>query len=335
MIMNESLNERCRLFIENQSVFERAFPWENSYFYPVCAALFTDKGRKADAEELKDTRRFLREKVNAFSNFRSIAELVIVTMLALEDDREKRFAETIEIYGSLKGYFWSSEYLPIASIILSGAVDKEKYGEICERTRRIYDLMKKEHPFLTSSEDSVFAAMLALSNKSDEDILRECEGCYGILKEYFYDKNALQSLSHVLVLSDDGIRSASDKCRDTVRIYEMLKEKNCKYGKGYELATLGVLATLPCGLDEAVRDMVSVSDFLKEQKGYGFFGVGRELRLMHAAMIVTSEHLGGSQAMSGAAIGSTLSLIAAQQAATCAAIAASVAASNAARAGSH
>jgi hypothetical protein len=58
--------------------------------------------------------------------------------------------------------------------------------------------------------------------------------------------------------------------------------------------------------------------------------MSKKQRLMHAGMLVVSEHMGGSDAMHGAAVGSTLSLIAAQQAATCAAIAASVAAANAA-----
>ena len=107
-----------------------------------------------------------------------------------------------------------------------------------------------------------------------------------------------------------------------------MKEKKHKYGTGYELATLGVLATLPCGIEETVQDMIEVSDFLKTQKGYGFFGFDRVPRLMHAGMIVTSAHLGETRTMQGAAIGSTLSIIAAQQAATCAALAASMAATS-------
>jgi len=328
--MNEALNNRCRLFIENRDIFKEAFPWENSYFYPVCAALFTNEGRLADLEKLKASRKLLKENVSVFSNFRGVSEICLVTMLALDDSPTDRLDKAREVYSLLKERFFGSEYLPVASMILSRTVESERYGEICERTRRIYDLMKKEHPFLTSSEDSVFAAMLALSDKSDEDILRECETCYGLLKERFFDSNAVQSLSHVLALSDDGMRTASDKCRDTIRLFDILKEKKNKYGTGYELATLGVLAMLPCGLDGAIRDLIEVSEFLKAQKGYGFFGLGRTQRLMHAGMIVTSEHLGGDDAMNSAAIGSTLSMIAAQQAATCAAITASVAAANAA-----
>lgn len=329
--MKDSLNNKCDFFIQNRDAFKSAFPWESACFYPICASFFVDAGKIADIDYIKDCRALLKSRVNVFSNFRSHAELSIVAMLAACDEPEKRLDDAIEVYHGLKEHFFSSEYLPVAAMILSGDVEREKYGEICEKTRRVYDLMKSNHPFLTSSEDSVFSAMLAMSNKSDGEIVRETETCYEILKERFFDRNAVQSLSHVLALSDDGFKTPIDKCRDTLMLFDLLKGRKCKYGTGYELATLGVLAMLPCGIEETARDLMDVAEFLKTQKGYGFFGnFGRVQRLMHAGMIVTSEHLGASDAMVGAAVGTTLSLIAAQQAATCAAIAASVAAANAA-----
>ena len=331
--MKDSLQNKCRLFIENRDAFKAAFPWESSYFYPVCASVFTDKQKVADPERLKECRLLLKRTVGIFSNFRGTSELALVAMLAVDDDPKVKLDKAFDAYYCLKEQFFGSEYLTVASVMLADFVEPQEYGEICKRARRIFDLMKKEHPFITSSEDVVFATMLALSEKSDSDAIAECETCYSILKETFYDRNALQSLSHVLTLCDDGLRTAKDKCRDTVRLYDMLKEKKNKYGTGYELATLGVLAMLPCGIVETACDLLDVSEYLKGQKGYGFWGIGRAHRLMHAAMIVASEHLVGSGVMAGAAVSSTISLIAAQHAATCAAISASIAASTAARSG--
>ena len=329
--MNEELKGRCEQFIWNRDTVKLAIPWENAYFYPICASIFTDKNINADAEKLRECRKLLKSRVSVFSNFRGISELVIVSKLATVEDPERRLDEAVRVYRELKDHFFSSEYLPIAAMIISEAVESCKYEEICARTRRIYDLMKREHPFLTSSEDSIFATMLALTPRGDEEIVSEVETCYGILKESFLDKNAVQSLSHVLALSDDGMRSPQERCRDTVRLFEALKEKKYKYGTGYELATLGVLASLPCGIDQTVREIIEASDYLKGQKGYGFFGMGRPLRMLHAGMIVSSGYMGDSQVLGGAAFNSAVSLVAAQQAAVCAAIAASVAAANAAR----
>lgn len=330
--MRESLNEKCRLFIENRDVIKSAFPMENSYMYAICASYFMNKGVLATVEGLKESKKILRSRLNAFSSFRGSVELSMVAMLCLDGASDKRLEDAIKIYTILKKEFpLSGEYLPVAAMTVAQSVPEDRWEELAERSRSIYDMMKKEHPFLTSSEDCIFAVMLSLSDKSNDELIREVEVCYNVLKERFSNRNAVQSLSHALALMGTDRGSAADKCRDTIRLFDALKEKKHKYGTGYELPTLGVLATLPCGIDEAVGDLIEVSDFLKTQKGYGFFGFDRAQRMMHAGMIVTSEHIGASTTMESAAVGSTISMIAAQHAATCAAISVSIAASGAAR----
>ena len=325
--MNEALRGRCELFIKNRDAFKSAFPMESGYILPICASIFTDCDKIADVEALKETRKLLKSGVRAGSSFKSTCELPIIAMLAVSDDPQARLDGAVKLHSVLRKHFFSSEYLPVAAMILSGQVSDDSYTEIAARTRRIYDLMKKEHPFLTSGEDNVFAAMLSLSDKEDSELIGEVELCYDILKEKFHDRNALQSLSFVLTLADDGEMSAKDRCRNAERLFDLLREKKHKYGTGYELATLGSLATLPCGVEETAQDLIEVSEFLKAQKGYGFWGIGKEQRLLHAAMIVTSDRIGGTETMSGAAVNSTISMIAAQQAAICATITCTIAVS--------
>ena len=258
-----------------------------------------------------------------FSNFRSTAKLPMIAMMAVDRDPEGKLDKALQVYDALKERFWGSQYLPVASMILADAVKPEEYDEVAARTRRVYDLMKSEHPLLTSGEDSVFAAMLTLSRLTDEQVVSETESCYRLLKAEFFSGNAVQSLSHVLALSEGR---AEEKCAATIELFQKLKERGYQYGTGYELATLGVLAMLPVDQKTVMTDMMEVDDFLSAQKGYGFFGLGRKQRLMHAGMLVTSDCISQSETMHTAAIGGTISLIAAQQAAMCAAIAASSAA---------
>ena len=220
-------------------------------------------------------------------------------------------------------------------MVIADLADPARYDALATRTRRIYELMKSQHPFLTSAEDSVYAVLLALSAQTDEQLVAETERCYQLLKPEFFSGNAVQSLSHVLALGDGA---AEDKCERTLALYHGLKERGCKYGTSYELATLGVLALLPGEQSGAVMDDICEADaWLGGQKGYGFFGVGKKQRLMHAGMLLTSDLIGdpGNPVMHTAAIGATLSLIVAQQAAMCAAIAASSAASSGASSGGN
>ena len=322
--MKDPLNALCDNFIENRDRIRSGFGWEYSYIYPVCAAIFTNKRQTVNIEQMKECRDILKEKTGIFSNFRGMIQLIVISMMAADNAPERKLENALEVYSELKEHFWRSLYLPIVSLVVADMADPREYADIAARTKRIYTLMKKEHPFLTSDEDSVFAALLALSERGDEEIVSETEACFDILKEKFISRNAVQSLSHVLAI---GEGSAEDKCRRTIELYNGLKEAGCKYGTGYELATLGVPALLPEDLDTVIGDIKEADKFLSKQKGYGFLGCGKHQRLMHAAMLVSGAYIGDSgNIMDSAAISSAVSLIVAQQIGVCAAVAASGAA---------
>lgn len=321
--MRATLAAQCSRFIENRDIVKSTFKWDSSYMYPICAAIIADKGMRADPERLKNCRDLLKEHTGVFSDFRSTAKLAMIAMMSVDTNPAAKLKHTVEVYDRLKEHFWGSGYLPVASMVISDMVDPGYYKEMAAHTRHIYEMLKSKHPFLTSAEDSVFSAMLAVSRKTDERIVSETEACYSYLKPHFFSGNAVQSLSHVLALCEG---SAEEKSVATLNLFNELKAKGYKYGTGYELATLGIMAMLPVGRESLMQDLIEVDGYLATQKGYGFFGLGRKQRLMHAGIIVTSDYLKDNRTMHHTATHSTLALIAAQQAAMCAAIAAANAA---------
>ena len=324
--MRTSLKSLCNSFIESRDTIKETFFWGSSYIYPVAAAVFVDKRVTADRERLEMCGDVLKENTGFFSNFRNYIKLPMVSMMAVSSDPEDKLKKALSVYELLKQHFFSSNYLPLASMTISDFVEPIHFEAVAKRTRRIYDLMKQEHPFLTSGEDSVFAALLALSTASDEQIVLNTEQCFDILKPQFFSSNAVQSLSHVLALCEG---SAELKCGRAMELFYKLKDQGYKYGTGYELATLGVLAMLPADLDTIADDIVQVAEYLAGQRGYGILGMTKRQRLMHAGMIVTSDYLDQNASMQAAAVSSTISLIIAQQTAMCAAIAAASATNNA------
>ncbi len=323
--MRNSLKTLCDDFIQNRDTIKRTFGWESTYLYPVCAAIFTDKRKKAEAGSLINCKEILKSETGLFSTFRSTSKLAMISMMAVDENPKGRLENALDAYISLKEFFWTSDYLPMVSMVIADLEEPEQYSKIAERTKKIYKLMKNEHPFLTSGEDCVFAALLALSEMTESQIVSETERCYQLLKPEFFSGNAVQSLSHVLALCEGTPES---KCHRTMQIYHGLRARGYKYGTGYELATLGVLAMLPVEFEQIIQDVIDVDHFLSSQKGYGVFGPGKNQRMMHAAMLVVSDYMKEDKnlAMSSAAISSTISLIVAQEAAMCAAIAASSAA---------
>ena len=323
--MRNSLNTICNSFIANRDTIKSTYVWDSSYMYPVAAAIFTGANVQAEETRLKESESVLKENTGIFSNFRGTLKLPMVSLLAVSGKPEEKMQNALEVYRLLKEFFWNSTYLPVASMVIADLVAPQEYSTIAARTRHIYELMKNEHPFLTSSEDSVFAALLALSELTDEQIVEQTESCYQLLREEFFSGNAIQSLSHVLAM---GQGSPESKCHRLLNLYYALKENGMRYGREYELPTLGVLAMLPAGVDALTMDMAEVDEYLADQRGYGFFGASRKQRLMHAAMLVACDYTGGENQtiMNTAALNGTIALIIAQEMAICATIAASSAA---------
>jgi len=324
--MTNAIKIRCDKFIENRDIIKKGFKWESTYMYPLCAQIYTSKGKTADCDELKNCVALLKQNVGIFSNFRSTAKLPIAALLAVSGAPETTLGNSLTIYGLLKNEHLSSTYLPAAAIVAAQLSRSSEYERVAVRAKELYRMMKANHPLITFGDDSAFAVLLALSPHGDEQLLDEIERCYEIIKPNFIVKNSVQSLSHVLALCDG---STDEKCRKVLDLYRLLKEQGYSYGTNYELPTLGVFAVSAGDLNAAASDIIEIDDVLSEQKGFGSFGVGKKQRLMYAVMLAQDES-GNNAALQTAAISSTISMIAAQQAAMFAAIAAANASSAAA-----
>lgn len=325
--MNSGVQTKCENFIRNKEIIKSTMGWENTYVYPICAAIFTEKDQRADADRLRQCRDLIKSQTGVFSSFRGTVKLPAISMLAVDSNPQYKLQNAIKVYNMLKGHFFSSDYLVLAAMVIADLAESERYGQIADRTRILYDRMKAEHPFLTSREDSVFAALLALSPLSDDQLIQDMERCYELLKGQFFSGNSIQSLSHVLAL---GEGTAEEKCRKTMTLFQILKNKGYKYGTNYELATLGVLALLPEEPEVLAEKMIEVDRFLSHQKGFGFWGVGSKQRLMYAGILVSGDYADTANriGLNSAAISSTISLVIAQQVAMCTAIAAASASSS-------
>ena len=325
--MIEALHKRCDLFIENRDSIKAAFRWDSAYIYPLCAWLYTAKEMKVDVDLLRNCLDLLKQNTSVFSNFRGASRMATVTMLSFSQNPEQKMERMLNVYSKLKELFWHSEYLAVTATIIADFTEPNEYEQMAERTRTIYNHMKEAHPFLTSVEDSTFAALLALSGLDIDHIEQEMEKCYQSLKQNFHFSNAVQSLSHVLALGDSP---AEQKCKRTLELYEYLKNNKYKYGTNFELATLGVLALLDTDIQTLARDIMEVDDFLKTQKGFGAFGIGARQRLMYAGMLIMCDYVPSVHTMQAAALKGVVSLVIAQQVAICASVAATNAAAAAA-----
>lgn len=328
--MKGTLEKRCTGFTSNMETLKQAFKMESSMIRAISASVLCDAESVVTVDSLTANRKLIKENTGFFSNFRGLIEVPVVSMLSAGVRPETTFQDALTIYEALKKHFHASEYLALVSMMLAGKINVADAEQYAKKGNDIYKKMRDEHPFLTSSEDSVFAVFMALSQKSCEELIEDMEKSYKILKETFSDGNSVQSLSHVLSFYDVA---PEEKCAKVVALYEALHAAGLKYGKYYELALLGTLAMEAEDLETVIEDMKEVDGYLSIQKEYGAFGIDKKTRLMHAAMLVANDYSKNSGSENNAntsAITGTIAQIASQQAAMCCAIAAITAANAAA-----
>ncbi len=318
--MKDSLQERCRQFIEARDMIKNTFKWENSHIIPVCANLFCARNLPPAAETLLACRDLINRNTGLFSSFRGNIRIPLACMLSMEENPEEKFQQALNLYQMLKQYFSGSDYLALAAFLLT---DYDCSDEKLNRGKKLYRMMKEEHPFLTSSEDSIFAVLMAWSDQSDEGMISDMEASYRILKERFHDSDCVQTMTHILAMEEGN---AAVKCGKVFELYDAIERNGGKYGKHHELATLAALAMLQATPEELAKDIMEVDGFLANQKGYGFWSLDRKTRMMHAAMIVADEYV-PHDAVDRAALTGTISMVIAQQMAMCAIMASTIAAS--------
>lgn len=308
--MREETLKYCEMLVKNRDIFREAFMWEDGLKWLAGAGVFTMSDQIADVDILKQCKKLIARKAGAFSNFSTVARVPVVAMLAADGCPERLLDQGLEVYRRLKQDFISSSYLPMAAMMIAQMTGGKSYEETAVRTRTLYKRIREKHPFLTNSEDSPLCALMAFSEKSDDELIFDMEKCYHILKEKFFYENAVQSLSHVLALFDEP---AELKCEKTMQLFCGLKEAGKKYGTYYELPTLGVLAMTDVPLKEMIQEMAEIDKWLSEQKGFGFWSnVTPKHRLLYAGMLAQKDYV-KTDVMRTTAIGSAFAMILAQE----------------------
>ena len=329
--MNKTPQELVDRFIETRDAVRAAFRMENEYIYPVCAQIFLAADKPVEIEQLERCKALVKSSTSVFSSFRGNVKLPLLCMLAAGDDPEERWDRTRRYYALLKESFYGSEYLALGAMLLSDAVQEEDVPALAARGKGLYQRMKKEHPFLTGQEDSVFALLLSQSARSDDELIEDMERCYALLKERFPSGNGLQAASHVLALSSE---IPVDKTFRMIGIFNAIEEAGGKYGKDWQLPILAALSLGQRFQEDLARELLEIDALLSKRKGYkGVFGLDKRARSMHAAMLLSLQHEAEPkqpvELVGAAAQQATLAIIAAQQALMCA-VGASSAASSAA-----
>ncbi len=272
------------------------------------AFICTAQNRTADAERLRECRKIMKSKHGIFSDFRGHLQLPLVVKMSLDRDPEGYLDGLTETYRTLsKGYKLGHESRLMAALLLYDNAEAADLAQLCGRTRELYDLIRKNHPFLTDQSDMPFAALIALQGGDVEARLADTEACYQVLKSRFpMSKNAAQTVSHVLAMSSVP---SEEKSAAFIRMYDEFKASKLRL-PDYYMTVLAVLVNSGISVEEAVRQTKAHEAALKQMKGFhGLFGVGAQSRRMFAAAATAMNNIPENPAVEGAVMSTVLSII--------------------------
>ena len=284
------MKEIIELFLENNDAIGKVKgTWAMQNVQLRCSALTpTIKDKKIDAERVNLALKIIKDNTSWNSCFRSDNKLTVAITIALEEDMEGSLKEIVSIYDELKKEFFSSEYLILVAQVIFNARYRMDVNTAIKNTRVAYDYMKKNHKYLTGSEDISSAAAIATTTIDFEQTFNEIEECYETLKkEKFGSRDNIQALSHILSLVN---LPPKEKCEKVIEMKLALKENKVSLD-GYYLPLLGIVSFLTDNKQEFIKEVIDVSNEIKGHKGFGNFVLGKSVRNMIAMILVSMKYL--------------------------------------------
>ena len=282
--MDEEVTALCENFIVNREVIKKVFKGERQIIYPIAANALTSHEMTADENKLRECKKIISKNAGALSYLKGIVMLPFAANLSMKDDPKAHFDKVVKIYNYAKKKFSRSEYSALLAIMLGDLTDETSYESVVDRGKEIYDLMRNQHSFLTSDQLSVLAGLLALSEKSNTDLIDDMEKSYDLLKIKYSHKSSIHFVAHVLSITEGSSREKVDHLNE---LFDALKEAGKKFSTYTELSTLAAVSILDDDIERICARIIEIDDFLSKQKGYGLLGLGKKERLMNATMLTT------------------------------------------------
>ena len=158
------------------------------------------------------------------------------------------------------GGFSRSIFTYLAAAVLL-TEENEQHGAHIQRSMQVYKRMKKDHLFLTSTNDYPLAVLLAGQSENVDTLMDRVERLYQKLATAGLHKgNDLQFLSHILSLKKD-VREELLVAKCT-NIWNLLKQEKIKV-KQMHYPAIGLLALL----EDGEKEIHSIRAFIEKLQG--------------------------------------------------------------------
>ncbi|MDO5521310.1 MAG: DUF4003 family protein [bacterium] len=287
--MKDELVVKCKLYVQNRDILKSEFKWASSNMLPLCAYMYTQKGRKVDAVRIEECRQIIMKHIGVFSKVKGQEEIPLATLLSLETSAEKAFARRVEVYRLLKKEFETTSYLPIIAFAMVGAASSNTvdYAKVISRAKRLEEQIQSEFAGNQIAECSGISVLLALSGKSEDKLLEDLKMAYGLFSNLELEESSIPMLCYAIIV---GQGEVLDSCEKVMSAYSILAKRRIKLQRVGEMTALELVANSQQQVEDYINDSMEMNTYLKEQKGFDLLSISSAERHMFSLMLAADSN---------------------------------------------
>ncbi|MCQ4637386.1 DUF4003 domain-containing protein [Anaerovorax odorimutans] len=287
--MRNELKTAIDQFAEYSQIYKAVTKWDSHLMDKLCALQCVCSGKEADAENYKECRTYIKAHSGFLSAIKGEMLPAVAWQMAAEEDPEAFFMNMQECYRSLREEgFPACDHLVVAALYLARTA--EDFQAAAAKMKRLYQAMKKIHPFITGQDDYVAAAMLAAGKISVPEFQQRISRIEELLRNWISGGNRLQSISHtILLFNADDIAL----CERAINLHQEFRSRGYNF-KSHDMTELLALLSISKQPAAVLADeIIEAADYLKTKKGFGSLSLDKCQRAMMASGLYITKELAG------------------------------------------
>ncbi|MBQ1341930.1 MAG: DUF4003 family protein [Erysipelotrichaceae bacterium] len=281
--MNEYIQNICEKFVDCRALLGECYKWSSTTDQCLRASFMLKDDTYVTESSIQEIKQFLKKREGIFSSLRSHIEMTLTVKMLQSGDYEEYYMKLKTVMEEFKmGWLFSDSYRVVTAMIIIENIAPEDFRHYIDKTKMIYEQMKRDHSWLTRDYDLIFAALLAVSDINVDDILLEMDESFRILKQEFRSSRN-QELSHILSLN---LNSPGEKTQRFLEIHDLLKRNRIRVSKSYHLEVLAVLSLLDMDDLSIVEQISQAEIYLNTYKPFRGWSMFQDERILYAIMLV-------------------------------------------------
>lgn len=293
--MDAILQKTCESFIRNRDLLKDNFRYEGMVMHMVGAAVMTASGDELGIKDYLKCEDFLDSKAGVLSSLRGIFKMPMIINMAMSKKPDKYYDTVQKVFEEIKEERGSKDerLYPAAMIIASAATTAAEISDMVETAGKIFDLTDASTRFFADMSCYFTATSVAAEGvRYTEAFKEEFERC----KEELRLDSGIGMVPEdlcMLIASKPG--DTKEKCERVKEISATLGAKGVALGSGDAASMLSSLSTLDMKPEEIAEAVSDADNFLKDQKGFGFMGIGKSGRHLYAALLTKIAYSGSTE----------------------------------------